>query len=64
VEDAERAAIDAAMAQLEAAMQGTDYNRIRDLIEELNQATTPLAQRIMDASIKDALERKRVDEVL
>jgi molecular chaperone DnaK len=60
----ERAAITAAIVRLETATRGTDYNRIRELTDELNQATTPLAQRIMDASIKEALERKRVEEVL
>lgn len=60
----EHARIDAARARLEAALSQTDYNRIRDLTEELNQVTTPLAQRIMDTSIKAALERKRVEEVL
>ncbi len=64
VDDDERASIDAAMARLEATMPGTDYNRIRDLTDELNQATMPLAQRIMDASIKEALERKHIEEVL
>ena len=60
----ERTAIDAALARLDEAMRGTDYNHIRDLTDELNQATTPVAQRLMDASIKEALERKRIDEVL
>jgi len=59
----ERAGIDAAIARLEAAMHATDYNRIRDLTDELNQVTTPLAQRIMDESIKQALEQKRVEEI-
>jgi molecular chaperone DnaK len=59
----ERSAIDAASARLEAAMRATDYNRIRDLTDELNQLTTPLAQRIMDESIKQALEQKRVEEI-
>ncbi|HXQ21368.1 MAG TPA: Hsp70 family protein, partial [Candidatus Acidoferrales bacterium] len=63
VDAAERAAIDAAMVQLEAAMVATDYNRIRDLTDELNRVTEPMAQRIMDASIKAALERKRVEDV-
>jgi molecular chaperone DnaK len=62
--DEERSAITAAMSRLEEAMHGADHNRIRDLTEELNQATTPLAQRTMDASIKEALERKHVEEVL
>jgi len=60
---AERAAIDAAIARLEGAMRDTDYNRIRDLTDELNQATTPLAERIMDESIKQALEQKRVEDI-
>jgi molecular chaperone DnaK (HSP70) len=60
---AERAAIDAAIAHLEGAMRETDYNRIRDLTDELNQATTPLAERIMDESIKQALEQKHVEDI-
>jgi len=64
VDDAERAAIEAAIQPLEVAMHGTDYNRIRDLTDELNTVTAPLAQRIMDASIKEALEHKRVEEVV
>ncbi len=59
----ERAVIDAAVARLEAAMRETDHNRSRDLTDALNQATTPLAQRIMDESIKQALEQKRVEEI-
>jgi Fe-S protein assembly chaperone HscA len=59
----EREAIDASMARLAVAMEETDYNRIRDLTEELNQATTPLARRLMDTSIKQALERRRVDDL-
>ena len=63
VEDAERSSIEAALRVLESAMQATDYNRIRDLTDELNRVTAPLAQRIMDASIKEALERKRVEDI-
>ena len=40
------------------------YDHIRELTDELNQATTPLAQRLMDGSIKEALEHKRVDDVV
>jgi molecular chaperone DnaK (HSP70) len=64
VSASEQTAIDAALARLEAAMRETDYNRIRDLTDELNRATAPLAQRIMDESIKKALEHKRVEEVV
>jgi len=62
--DEERGLIEAAMARLETAMRTTDHNRIRDLVDELNQASMSLAQRIMDHSIKEALEHRRVDEVV
>jgi len=60
----EHAPIEAALVRLEDALRQTDHHRIRDLTDELNQVTTPLAQRIMDTSIREALERKRVEEVL
>jgi molecular chaperone DnaK len=62
-ESAERHAIEAAMSRLEGALQGTDYNGIRELTDALNKLTTPLAERIMDSSIKEALERKHVEEL-
>jgi Fe-S protein assembly chaperone HscA len=63
LEPGEREALAAAVAELRAARTDTDYNRIRDLIDALNTLTTPFAQRIMDASIKQALETKRVEEL-
>jgi molecular chaperone DnaK len=59
----ERPAIEAAMARLESAMRETDYNRIRELSDELNRLTTPMAQRLMDASIREALDHRRVDDI-
>jgi molecular chaperone DnaK len=64
VDPEERQAIAAAIAQLEAAMRETDYNRVRELTDQLNQATTPLAQRVMDGSIKEALAHKRIEDVV
>jgi hypothetical protein len=58
LEPGEEAAIRAAVATLQAAAEGTDYHRIRDLAESLNDVSTPFAQRIMSASIKGALENK------
>src|SRR5262249_22264568 len=52
--------IQTAMQDLKSAYQGEDYNSIRDLTENLSAVTTPLAQRIMDASIQEALEHKRL----
>ena len=43
--------------------RATDYNRIRDLVERLNDASTPFAQRVMSASIKRALEQRTVSAV-
>src|ERR1700722_4079976 len=48
---------------LEAARTGTDRELIAKLVEELNEITTPFAERIMDAAIKLALEKKSVEEL-
>ena len=45
------------------ARDGEDYDLIRDLTEELSEATTPFAQRIMDSSIQEALGEKRLSEL-
>jgi Fe-S protein assembly chaperone HscA len=60
----ERARIGTAAEDLRTASAGTDHNRIRDSLERLNEASTDFAQRIMDASIKAALERHHVEEFL
>jgi len=52
-----------AIGAVREAMEGRDYNAIRDRIERLNVASTPFAQRIMSSSIKHVLERKTVSEV-
>ncbi len=54
----EEETIRAAVAALTAASAATDYNRIRDLAQALSDASTPFAHRIMEASIKSALEHK------
>ena len=59
----ERATIDRAATALRDACAGSDHNRIRDLVEALNEASRPFAQRIMDASIKVALESKSAYEI-
>jgi molecular chaperone DnaK (HSP70) len=58
LEAGEEQAIRDAIAAVQAAAAGDDYNRIRDLVQALNDASTPFAQRIMSASIKQALEHK------
>jgi molecular chaperone DnaK (HSP70) len=63
VEDDERRQIEAMSAQVEEARAGTDRERISQLVEQLNELTTPFAERIMDESIKLALEKKSVGEL-
>jgi len=63
VTPAERDVIETAVRDLEAACDGTDHNRIRELTEALDKVTTPLAHRIMDASIQEALQSRRIEEV-
>jgi Fe-S protein assembly chaperone HscA len=58
LEPGEGDAIRAAVASLRTGMNGTDYNAIRDLAQALSDVSTPFAHRIMEASIKRALEHK------
>jgi molecular chaperone DnaK len=59
----ERSRMDEVAERLEAARTGTDRELIAKLVEELNEITTPFAERIMDAAIKLALEKKSVEEL-
>jgi molecular chaperone DnaK len=59
----ERAAIDAAVANLRAAVTGPDYKLIRQRIDELNQATMHLAELLMNSALQAAVQGKRLDEV-
>jgi molecular chaperone DnaK len=63
VTPAEREVVEAAVRDLEAAFDGPDHNRIRELTEALDKTTTPLAHRIMDASIQEALQSRRIEDV-
>jgi len=60
----ERASIARAVAELRASRAGTDRNAIRECTVALNQATAPLADRMMEAAIKDAVTSKRADQLL
>ena len=58
---AERAAIDAALADLAIKRAGTDSAALRAAIEAVNRATGEFAARRMDRSVSRALAGKRVD---
>jgi molecular chaperone DnaK (HSP70) len=59
----ERRAIDAAIAALRSAIAGDDYKLIRASVDELNQVTMPLAERVMNRALSSALSGKRLSDV-
>ncbi len=59
----EKAAVATAVANLETVMAGADYNHIRDVTDELKRVTEPLAHRIMESAIKEALEHRSIEEI-
>src|SRR5580693_4865778 len=63
ISTAERRSIDNSSAALRSAMAGTDYKLVRLRIDELNQATTNLAEILMNGALQTALEGKRLDDV-
>src|SRR5487761_1192811 len=58
VDDDERRGMNGVAAALEAARAGEDRELIGRLVEQLNDVTTPFAERIMDHAIKRAVEKK------
>jgi len=59
----ERRAIDGAIAALREALAGSDYKQVRAFVDVLNQATTPLAERMMNRALATAFEGKQLGEV-
>ncbi|HYC38646.1 MAG TPA: Fe-S protein assembly chaperone HscA [Usitatibacter sp.] len=58
-----RAGVDAAMAALRAAREGSDHRAIKAAIESLNRATEAFAAMRMDRAIAGALAGRKVDEL-
>jgi molecular chaperone DnaK len=63
IEPGERARLEEEAERLEAARTTQDRELISRLVEELNELSTPFAERIMDFAIKQALEKKSVQDV-
>jgi Fe-S protein assembly chaperone HscA len=59
----ERRALDGAVVALREAIAGTDYKSIRAFVDVLNQATTPLAERMMNRALATALGGKKLGDV-
>jgi molecular chaperone HscA len=63
LDDAERAAIEALLAGMQAAREGEDHRAIDTAVEALAKGTEAFAARRMNRSIHHALAGRRVDEV-
>jgi len=59
----EHAKVEADVAALKQAAQGTDYRLIRRQIDALNHATERLAELVMNSAVRTALEGKKLAEV-
>jgi Fe-S protein assembly chaperone HscA len=62
--DDERAAIEAALAALREARDGSDRHAIIDRTSALNRATEHLADVMMDTALKAAVRSRRADEIM
>ncbi len=63
IDGEERRQIKATAAQLESVQSGEDRELIARLVEQLNEITTPFAERIMNHAIRHALEKKSIEEL-
>ena len=59
----ETAAITASIAALEALMAGEDHRAIRAAIGETEKVTHHLAEVLMDSSLKEALQQKKISDL-
>ena len=60
----ERAQIDAAVRALSEVRDTDDRERIHDCTIALNRATEHLAELMMDAALRAAVQSKRADEIM
>ncbi len=63
LEEPEKKEVDQRLADLRAAMQGKDHNAIREKLDRLDKATQRLAELLMNRSIKEALENKKLSDL-
>jgi len=63
IEADERARMEAVAGELEAARHGVDRERIAQLVEQLNEASTPFAERIMDHALRSAVEKHTLEQI-
>ena len=59
----EQEAIRQSAAELTQSLTGHDHRKIRQAIEALNKASSPLAERLMNHSLQDALKDKKLSQM-
>jgi molecular chaperone DnaK len=59
----EQEAIRQSAAELRQSLTGHDHRKIRQAIEALNRASSPLAERLMNQSLHDALKDKKLSQM-
>ena len=57
----ERKAIEATKRELQVAYHGNDHHAINEKIEQLNRATTKLAENMMNTAVRGALKGTKID---
>jgi len=63
LDEKERQAIEAQTKVLRAVMEGTDGKKVRDEIRTLDRLTQPLAERLVNHSLTEALSGKHLPEI-
>jgi Fe-S protein assembly chaperone HscA len=63
IDDDERRRIEKMAAHLESERSNGDREAIGQLVEQLNELTTPFAERIMNYAIRQALEKRSIEEL-
>ena len=59
----ERAAVEQSVSALKESVEGNDYKLIRKRIDDLNHATTHLAELVMNSAVSTALQGRKLAEV-
>jgi molecular chaperone DnaK (HSP70) len=63
LESTEEAVIRRALSELEEAVQGSDWKKIREKTEALHQVTKEFAKRLLNHSLEQALKDKSIENI-
>ncbi|TAK09506.1 MAG: Fe-S protein assembly chaperone HscA [Candidatus Manganitrophaceae bacterium] len=63
IDPSEKAEIEKSMAGLKEAMNGNDHHRVREALDRLDQSTKNLAETLMNQTLKEALQEKKLSDL-